>query len=154
PSNPGTKHLSPKASYVISICLSAIVFVIMRNAESGFPNKNIASYLLLWVLVSIFSILGIGLLCGVAKAFSGPGVTKKPWLPFALAFVFSVGLAPLFAASLPGMVLDGFPEHGFWHCYEMILRATWQASVAASIAGSGIYVLLERQSSLLRKNTF
>ncbi|MFB9941496.1 hypothetical protein [Gluconobacter oxydans] len=146
--------LSPKASYVISICLSAIVFVIMRNAESGFSNKNIASYLLLWVLVSIFSILGIGLLCGLAKAFPGPGVTKKPWFPFALAFVFSVGLAPLFAAPLPGMALDGFPEHGFWHRYEMILTATWHASIAASIAGSGIYVLLERQSPFSSRNTF
>ncbi|MFT8490398.1 MAG: hypothetical protein ABF672_07605 [Gluconobacter oxydans] len=147
-------RLSPKASYAISICLSALVFVILRNAESSFSNKNIESYLLLWVLVSIFSVLGIGLLCGVAKAFSGPGITKKPWFPFSLAFVFSVGLAPLFAASLPGMALDVLPEHGFWHRYEMILRATWQASVAASIAGSRIYVLLERQSSLLRKNTF
>lgn len=147
-------RLSPKASYVISIGLSVLVFVIMRNAESGFSNKNIASYLLIWVLVSIFSILGIGLLCGLAKAFSGSGVTKKPWFPFALAFVFSVGLAPLFAAPLPGMALDGFPEHGFWHRYEMILTATWQASVAASIAGSGIYVLLGRQSYLPRKNTF
>ncbi|MFT9221793.1 hypothetical protein, partial [Gluconobacter oxydans] len=105
-------------------------------------------------LISIFSVLGIGLQCGVAKAFSGPGVTKKPWFPFSLAFAFSVGLAPLFAASLPGMALDGFPEPGFWHRYEMILTATWQASVAACIAGSGIYVLLERQSYLPRKNTF
>ncbi|MFT8327897.1 hypothetical protein [Gluconobacter oxydans] len=147
-------RLSPKVSYVISIGLSVLVFVIMRNAKSGFSNKNIASYLFLWVLVSIFSILGIGLLCGAAKAFSGPGVTKKPWFPFCLAFVFSVGLAPLFAAFLPGMALDGFPEPGFWHRYEMILTANWQASVAASIAGSGIYVLLERQFYLPRKNTF
>lgn len=147
-------RLSPKALYVISIGLSALVFIIMRNAESGFSNKNIAAYLFLWILVSIFSILGISLLYGMTKAFSGSGVTKKPWFPFALAFVFSVGLAPLFAAPLPGMALDGFPEPGFWHRYEMILTATWQASVAASIAGSGIYVLLERQSSLPRKNTF
>ncbi|MFT8717681.1 hypothetical protein [Gluconobacter potus] len=146
-------RLSLKASYVISICLSVLVFIILRNAESCSSNKNITSYLFLLVLISIFSVLGIGLLWSVAKAFSGPGLTKKPWFPFALAFVFSVGLAPLFAAFLPGMALDGFPEPGFWHRYEMILTATWQASVAASIAGSGIYVLLERQSYLPR-NTF
>ncbi|MBF0852272.1 hypothetical protein HKD27_15405 [Gluconobacter sp. R75690] len=147
-------RLSPKASYVISICLSVLVFIILRNTESCSSNKNITSYLFLLVLISIFSVLGIGLLWSVAKAFSGPGLTNKPWFPFALAFVFSVGLAPLFAAFPPGMALDGFPEPGFWHRYEMILTATWQALIAASIAGSGIYVLLERQSYLYRKNTF
>lgn len=57
---------------------------------------------------------------------------------------FIMVLAALFAASLPGMALDGFSPPGFWRRYEIILATTWQASIAASIAGAGVYELLKR----------